>query len=194
VDDFALFGVSYDGTLKLKSVTFDLITGLGLKIHPTKGHFIPIIIGEHMGMIIDMMEGQFVAPLAKLKQIAVMVKTLFCRAATLKRWANVKTLASLAGKAQFLHLVIPFAKFFLREMHDVADMQNMRIWPPIVAMGKEGLGKSENGKWENKVWCKSGIRCHIMNILVNWSNTGGLARKCVKLCEIPYNGRLVLRN
>ena len=101
--------MSYDETLKLKNVTFDLLTGLGLKIHPTKGHFILILIGEHLGMIIDMKEGQFVAPTAKLKHIAVLAKTLLCRAATHKRWVGVKTLASLAGKAQFLHLAIPVA-------------------------------------------------------------------------------------
>jgi hypothetical protein len=119
VDDFALFGASYDKTLELKIVTFDLTTGLGLKIHPTKGHFIPILIGEHLGMIIDMEKGQFVAPTAKLMQIAVMAKTLLCRAAAHKRWISVKTLASLAGKARFLHLPIPVARFFLRELHDV---------------------------------------------------------------------------
>ncbi len=94
-DDFALFGVSYDETLKRKNVTFDLLTGLGLKIHPTKGHFISILIG----MIIDMKEGQFVAPTAKLKQIAVLAKSLLCREIAHKRLVSVKTLASLAGKA-----------------------------------------------------------------------------------------------
>jgi len=57
VDNFALFGVSCDETPKLKNVTFALLKGLGLKIHPTKGHVIPILIGEHLGMIIDMKEG-----------------------------------------------------------------------------------------------------------------------------------------
>jgi hypothetical protein len=72
-----------------------------------------------MGMIIDMRVEQFVAPTTKPKQIAVLAKTLLCRAAAHKRWVSVKTLASLAGKAQFLHLAIPVARFFLREMHDV---------------------------------------------------------------------------
>ena len=63
------------------------------------------------------------------------------------------------------------------------DMHNMGIWPPIVAMGREGLEKWENGKGENKVWCKSGIRCHILNIQVQhvWayeSNVGNYV-KCL---------------
>ncbi len=74
-----------------------------------------------MGMIIDLKEGQFVAPTAKMKQIAVLAKTLLCRAAAHKRWVSEKTLASLAGKAQFLLLAIPVARFFLRELHDVVN-------------------------------------------------------------------------
>ena len=116
----SLFGVSYDETLKLKNVTFALLTELGLKIHPTKGRFIPILIGEHLGMIIDMKEGQFVAQTANFKQIAVMAKTLFYRASSHAQWVSVKTLASIAGKAKFLHMAIPVTIFFLREMHDVS--------------------------------------------------------------------------
>ncbi len=72
-------------------------------------------------MIIDMKEGQFVAPTAKMKQIRVLAKTLLCRAAAHKRWVSVKTLASLAGKAQLFHLAISVARFFLRALHDVVN-------------------------------------------------------------------------
>ncbi len=76
VDDFALFDTSFDKTLELKDYTFALLTRLSLKIHPTKGHFILILIGEPLGMINDMKEGQIVAPTANLKQIVVLAKTL----------------------------------------------------------------------------------------------------------------------
>ena len=46
------------------------------------------------------------------------------------------------------------------------DMQNMGNRPPIVALGKEGIGRWKNGKGENETWGKGGIRCHILNILV----------------------------
>jgi hypothetical protein len=67
VDDFALLEVSYDETLKLEDYIFTLLMGLGLKIHPTKGHFDPAFIGEHLGMIIDMQVGQLIDPIVKLK-------------------------------------------------------------------------------------------------------------------------------
>ncbi len=48
MDDFALFAVSYEETPKLKNITFALLTGLGLKIHPTKGRFIPIVTSRSL--------------------------------------------------------------------------------------------------------------------------------------------------
>eukprot|EP00873_Tetraselmis_striata_P034787 jgi/Tetstr1/455051/TSEL_041907.t1 len=35
------------------------------------------------------------------------------------RWLPVRELQSLAGRAQYLHLAIPAARFYLRELHDV---------------------------------------------------------------------------
>jgi hypothetical protein len=43
---------------------------------------------------------------------------------------SVKALASLAGKAQFLHLAIPVARFFLRELHDV--VKSAKSWSGTV--------------------------------------------------------------
>ncbi len=117
--------MSYDETLK-KDYIFTLLTGLGIKIHPTKVHFGPILIGVHLGMTIDMQVGKLIATTAKLKQIAVLAKTFLCRAATHKHCVSVKTLASLAGKAQFLHLAIPVDRFFLRELHDV--VKSAKCW------------------------------------------------------------------
>ena len=83
-------------------------------------------------MIIDMKVGQFVAPTAKLKQIVVLVKNLVRRATAHKSWVDVKILASLAGKAQFLHLAIPVAMFFLRELHDVVN--SAKCWSGTVRL------------------------------------------------------------
>jgi hypothetical protein len=75
-----------------------------------------------------------------------------------------------------IEYALQYAREYFSEEESSPDMQKNGNWPPIVAMGREGLGKWENGKGENKIWCKSGIWCHIMNILVTWSNTCGLAR------------------
>ena len=67
MDDFAKFGETYDATLQLADYTFGLLTNLGLQLHPTKGHFQPIQVGDHPEMILDFERGEFRAPTAKLK-------------------------------------------------------------------------------------------------------------------------------
>ena len=109
----------YDKTPALATTLFALLARLGLKMHPTKGHCLPILVGDHLGMTLDFEKGEFRAPIVKLKDIATLAKGLLCRAASNKRWVSAKALASLVGKAQFLHLTILVAKFFLRELHDV---------------------------------------------------------------------------
>ncbi len=72
-------------------------------------------------MTLDFKRGVFRAPIEKLKGIAKLATQLLCRAAANTRWISVKAFASLAGRAQFLHLAIPVAKIFLRELHDVVS-------------------------------------------------------------------------
>ena len=99
VDDFAIFASNFEETLQRKEETFSLIRKLGLQIHETKGYHTPTLIGEHLGMILDFDKGEFRAPPAKLKSIASLATTILCRGATQKRWATVKSLASLVRKA-----------------------------------------------------------------------------------------------
>jgi hypothetical protein len=79
-----MFGETCDKTLRLTTFTFALLASLGLKIHPTKGHFLPVLVGEHLGMIMDFDKGIFRAPTVKLKSIAVLANTLLCGATSHK--------------------------------------------------------------------------------------------------------------
>ena len=121
MDDFALFAKSFATAMELKDVTFTLLEDLGLNIHPTKGYHTAIQYGEHLGMVIDTKKIEFRAPKSKLDNIATAAKQLLVRAAQNKRRVPVKALASIAGKARFLHLAIPVARFYLRELHDVVN-------------------------------------------------------------------------
>ena len=103
-------------------------------------------------MIIDMKVGQFVVPTAKLKQIVVLANSLLCRAAAHKRWVSIKTLASLAGKAQLLHLDIPVARFFLQELHDVA--KSAKRWSGTVRVTPQL--KRDLEWWTHVPGCKNG--------------------------------------
>ena len=125
VDDFAMFCQGYDNTLKL-------LEDLGLQVHPSKGFPLPTQVGEHLGMVLDYELGEFRAPTVKLKGIASLAKSLLCKAAANKRWVSVKALASLARKAQFLHMAIPVARFFLRELHDV--VASAKTWSGTIRL------------------------------------------------------------
>ena len=85
VDDFALFAKSFAAAMELKEVTFSLLNGLGLHIHPTKGHHIATQVGDHLGMTLDFKRGLFVAPKPKLDSIAALAKQLVVKAAQNKR-------------------------------------------------------------------------------------------------------------
>ena len=86
-------------------------------------------------MEMDFEKGVFRAPVKKLHDISVLTKNLLCIAAKNKRWVPVKALASLAGKAQFLHLAIPLARFYLRELHDVVS--SAASWSSTVRLSKQ---------------------------------------------------------
>ena len=92
-----MFGETYDATLQLADYTLGLLRSLGLKVHPTKGHFLPILVGNYLGMILYFKKEEFRAPTARLKSIAVLAKTLLCRGASHKQWVSVKTFTCLAG-------------------------------------------------------------------------------------------------
>jgi hypothetical protein len=91
---------------------------LGLDSHPTKGYHTTTQAGEQLGMEMDFEQGVFRAPVKKLKGIPVFAKNILCMAASSKRWVTVKALATMARKAQFMHLVILVARFYFRELYD----------------------------------------------------------------------------
>ena len=121
VDDFACFANGFEETMRHKDETFSLVNSLGLNIQPTKGYHTSTQVGESLGMGMDFEEGVFRAPVKKLRDFSVLAKNLLCTGASNKRWVLIKSLASLAKKAQFQHIAIPVAKFYLRELHDVVS-------------------------------------------------------------------------
>ena len=84
-----MFEDTYDKTLALANTVFALLASLGLKVHPTKGHFLSILVGDHLGMTLDFEKREIRAPVVKTKDIAALAKGLLCRAASYKRWASV---------------------------------------------------------------------------------------------------------
>eukprot|EP00873_Tetraselmis_striata_P044568 jgi/Tetstr1/464832/TSEL_009571.t1 len=104
----------------LSSSYFTTLTmTLGMQRNPAKGLWEPVHYGQHLGVDIDTATGYFYAPVDKLQRLARQAKQLLQRAARDARWLPVRELQSLAGRAQYLFLAIPAARFYLRELHDV---------------------------------------------------------------------------
>lgn len=135
VDDFAAFRESFLSACLMRDRIFTTLDDLGLEIHPTKGFHEPVQVGEHLGLIVDSQQGEFRAPEAKLSALSSLAKTLLFKASAGRRWLPAKMLARFAGKAQFLYLAIPPARFYLRELHDVLAAKTS--WASSVKMSKQ---------------------------------------------------------
>jgi hypothetical protein len=79
----------------------------------------PNLVGDHLGLTIDLTMDEFRALTDKLHALARQASGLLARAAKERRWLPVQQLASFAEKAQFPDLAIAPACFFLRELHCV---------------------------------------------------------------------------
>eukprot|EP00873_Tetraselmis_striata_P015897 jgi/Tetstr1/436161/TSEL_025007.t1 len=119
VDDFLPFASSEPEALELRQRVADLLDSLGLLRNPSKGLWEPVQYGQHLGVDIDTATGYFYPPVDKLQRLARQAKQLLQRAARDARWLPVRELQSRAGRAQYLFLAIPGARFYLRELHDV---------------------------------------------------------------------------
>jgi hypothetical protein len=120
IDDFLFMASSHDATLPLRDRIDALLHRLGLKRNPTKGMWEPTQVGDHLGLTIDLLNGEFRAPVDKLQALSKQASALLGRAATnVRRWLPARQLAAFAGKAQFLYLAIAPARFFLRELQYV---------------------------------------------------------------------------
>ena len=86
-------------------------------------------------MEMDLEKDVFRDPVKKLQDISMFAKNLLCIAGKNRLWVLVKALASQAGKAQFLHLTIPVARFYLREIHDVVS--SAASWSGTVRLSKQ---------------------------------------------------------
>ena len=113
-----------------------LLEDLGLARNPSKGEWESTQAAmQHLGLIIDTKAGEFRAPEEKLQKIAVEAKNLILQSVHRRRWVPAKHLASLAGKAQFLYLAIPAARFYLRELHTVLSTKSS--WQGKVRVTKQ---------------------------------------------------------
>lgn len=135
LDDYLFLSKSKEQALTDRNHVENTLNRLGLARNVKKGFWEPVQVLEHLGLEIDTLKGEFRAPQAKLESISQLARTIQGRAARNQRWVPAKLLASLAGKAQFLYLAIPAARFFLREVHNVISTKTN--WSAHVKLSKQ---------------------------------------------------------
>ena len=85
-----MFAHGYDNMLQLEEWTFKLHNDLGFKVHSSKGCFDSTQVGDQLGMVLYYHLWEFRVPEKKLKSIAILAKSILCKAAANKRWVSVK--------------------------------------------------------------------------------------------------------
>jgi hypothetical protein len=135
VDDFLVVASTEEEALQQRDFIEGLLHRLGLIRAPTKGQWEPVQTLTHLGLTIDTRLGQFVAPSTKLASLSSLAKQLLHTANAQARQVPARLLAQLAGKAQFLYLAIPPARFYLRELHDV--LKTKTSWSSKVRVTKQ---------------------------------------------------------
>lgn len=135
VDDFLVISSSVPEALEQRDFVNDLLNRLGLLRAPEKGQWEPVQTLTHLGLTIDTRLGEFRAPAKKLESLAALARQVINTANAQARYVPARLLAQLAGKAQFLYLAIPPARFYLRELHNVLSTKTS--WSAKVRITKQ---------------------------------------------------------
>jgi ribonuclease HI len=118
LDDFlCLFRSKEEAVAGAKRIK-QLLADLGLAWEARKCQWEPVQVLEHLGLTVDTARGLFLVSPKRVKKLEMASKDLLCRAAEGARWVPSRVAAQFAGLAQSVHLAVPAARFFLRELHD----------------------------------------------------------------------------
>jgi hypothetical protein len=96
MDDFMFMAHSGEEALLLRDRVDALLHRLGLKLNPKKDVWEPTPVGDHLGLTIDLPNGEFRAPVEKLQALSKHASALLGRAATTARWLPAIQLAAFA--------------------------------------------------------------------------------------------------
>jgi len=137
VDDFLVLARTRAECFECRRCVERLLARLGLARHPDKGFWEPTQALVHLGLGVDTARGLFVVPPHKQAQISEQATRLLHTAARRRRLVSALQLASLAGRAQAVHLACPSARFYLREIHTVIASRSS--WGALVRLSRQAL-------------------------------------------------------
>jgi hypothetical protein len=85
MDDFVFMANSREAALILRDLIEAVLHRLGLQRNPDKGMWEPTLVGDHLGLTIDLQTSEFRALVDKLQALSKPASALLGRAATTAR-------------------------------------------------------------------------------------------------------------
>ena len=123
------------GALQIRA-TFEY---LGLKINEEKSPTLSAPTQElrHLGLLVNTVRGLFLVPKDKERRIRTMARGLKVQALSNRRLLPARLLASFTGLCQSVYLAVPYARLYLRSLHD--DLSQKAHWEANVRLSRQSL-------------------------------------------------------
>ena len=156
VDDFLVLARTRREALRFRARTEKVLSHLGLRRNPKKGQWEPAQKVEHLGLVVDTLEGVFRVSDTRMKKISALARDIIQESKRRRRLIPVRRLAQFTGLAQSVYLAVSPARFYLRELHDV--MSSRKGWSALVRVTKQAYRDlqwwtSVPAKWNGRdIW------------------------------------------
>lgn len=110
---------------------------LGFTPHPTKSVWEPSQRLEHLGLMVDLAQGTFCVPPAKVARLTRLARGIAITAKQNKRRVPKRELAAFCGYAQSMRLAVMPANLFLRSLYD--DCASVSGWNGTVSISRQSF-------------------------------------------------------
>jgi hypothetical protein len=137
LDDFLLlFQEQEDGAAAVPYVQA-LLELLGLKAHPEKSSWELEHVKQHLGLIVDTLEGKFYIPPAKIEKIKSYAKWVLSEVSRERRWVPARMVARMAGLSVCVSLAFPGGRLFAQGLYE--SLRAKASWEGKVKLTRQAV-------------------------------------------------------
>lgn len=137
LDDFLFVFPDNDSAAAGAEWIQSIMYWLGFTPHPTKSVWEPTQQLEHLGLTVDLAQGTFSVPPAKVARLTRLAKSIIISAKQNKRRVPKRELAAFCGYAQSVRLAVMPANLFLRSLYD--DCASVPGWNGTVCVSRQSF-------------------------------------------------------
>jgi hypothetical protein len=118
LDDFLMMFRAGDDAEGAVTYTQALLSFLGLEANEKKSHWEVTQVIEHLGLIVDTLQGRFVIPEGKVQAIRACAKSVLSEVAKGARWVPTRLAARMAGLSVCVSLAFTGARLYAQGLYD----------------------------------------------------------------------------